>query len=348
MKVLVTGNYDPSYNRTQILLKGLNKCSEVTLTEFPIPSLKKLDKNKFKQLAQDSDFIYLPPFTHESVKKIKKLTNRPIIFDPLISKYLTKVYDYQQVSKYSPRAYKNYLKDKIPLTQSDLIIADTESHKNYFVSKFKIDPKKIVVLPIGADLSQFKLEENPKNSIFNVGFYGGFIPLQGVTHIIETAKLLENEKDIHFNLIGTGFELEKIKKLAGKFHLKNVSFLGWVEYKQLPLELNKFDICMGIFGDSPKADIVIPNKIYHYAALGKCIISKETDAIKEVFTNNLDIILSSNNPSEIAQHILNLKQNPASYNKIGSEAHALIHKHYNQDKIAEKFLSFLKNFSSRN
>jgi glycosyltransferase involved in cell wall biosynthesis len=346
MRVLVTGNYDPSYNRTQILLKGLKNSSDIAVTELPIPCFKDLDKNKFKQLANNSDFIYLPPFTHESVKKIKRLTNKPIIFDPLISKYLTKVFDYKQVSKYSPRAFKNYLKDKIPLQQSDLIIADTEMHKNYFVSKFKIDPKKIVILPIGADVSQFKPEDKINRPTFNVGFYGGFIPLQGVSHIIEAAKLLENEKDIQFNLIGTGFELEKIKSLVDKLNLKNVNFLGWIDYKQLPIELNKFDICMGIFGNTPKADLVIPNKIYHYAALGKCTITKETEAIKEVFTNNTNIVLSSNNASEIAQHILNLKKNPATYHKIGNGAKNLIQNHYNQNKIAEKFIHILNNFKN--
>ena len=344
MKVLVTGNYDPLYNRTQILLKGLKNSAEVEVIEFPITSFKTLDKNKFNQLAQDADFIYLPPFTHESVKKIKKLTNKPIIFDPLISKYLTKVFDYQQVYKYSPRAYKNYLKDKAPLHHCDLILADTEAHKNYFVNTFKINPQKIAVLPIGADVNEFKPTQRTNNSIFNVGFYGGFIPLQGVTHIIETAKLLEHKKDIQFNLIGTGFELEKIKKLVNKLHLKNVNFLGWIDYKQLPIAINEFDICLGIFGDTPKTELVIPNKIYHYGAIGKCIITKETEAIKEVFTNDADIVLSSNNPSEIAQHILNLKKNPTAYNKIGDAASSLIHDHYNQNKIAGKFLGFLNDY----
>jgi glycosyltransferase involved in cell wall biosynthesis len=346
MRVLVTGNYDPSYNRTKILLKGLKNSSDIALTELPIPCFKDLDKNKFKQLANNSDFIYLPPFTHESVKKIKRLTNKPIIFDPLISKYLTKVFDYKQVSKYSPRAYKNYLKDKIPLHLSNLILADTKAHKNYFENKFKINPNKIVVLPIGADVLEFKPKKKTDDSIFNVGFYGGFIPLQGVSHIIETAKLLENEKDIQFNLIGTGFELEKIKSLVDKLNLKNVTFLGWIDYKLLPSELNKFDICMGIFGDTPKANLVIPNKIYHYAALGKCTITKETEAIKEVFTNNTNIVLSSNNPSEIAQHILNLKKNPATYHKIGNGANDLIQNHYNQNKIAENFMQILNNFKN--
>lgn len=342
MKLLVTGNYDPTYNRTKILLKGLKDNPNIEIIEFPITSFKKLDKQQFKKLATGVDFIYLPPFTHESVKHIKKLSNKPLIFDPLISKYLTKVFDYQQVSKFSPRAYKNYLKDKFPLHKADLILADTNEHKKYFATTFKIDLNKIKVLPIGADTNQFQPTEKPANKTFEVGFYGGFIPLQGVAHIIETAQLLQNETDIEFNLIGTGFELEKIKKMVQQLKLKNVNFLGWMEYKNLPEAINNFDICLGIFGDTAKADLVIPNKIYHYAALKKCIITKDTPAIKEVFTHQKNIILSSNNPKEIAQHILELKTNSTRTENIANTAHSLIDQQYNADKIADLFISFLK------
>ena len=346
MKILVTGNYDPEYNRTQILLKGLREKENVTLTEYPISTFKNFDKAEFKKLAEKADFIYLPPFTHESVKRLKKLTNKPIVFDPLISKYLTKVFDYKQVSKYSPRAYKNYLKDKIPLSKSDLIIADTNEHKNYFAKTFKIDPAKIKVLPIGADVTQFKPVNRAANTIFNVGFYGGFIPLQGTKHIIETAQILQTETDIQFNLIGTGFEWEKMKTLAKELKLTNVNFIGWVAYEELSAKINEFDICLGIFGETPKADLVIPNKIYHYAALKKCIITKDTPAIKELFTNQENIVLTTNNAKAIAEQILTLKSNAAFTNKIASAGHQLLSENYNEHKIAEQFIDILKNYKA--
>ena len=183
-----------------------------------------------------------------------------------------------------------------------------------------------------------------QTNIFEVGFYGGFIPLQGVSHIVEAAQILQNEKDIHFNLIGTGFELEKIKLLVQKKKLKNISFLGWIEYDQLPSKINAFDICLGIFGDTPKADLVIPNKVYHYAALQKCVVTKETPAIKEVFTDKKNIILTDNNPKAIAEKILFLKTNKPLADKLACAAHNLIQQEYNENKIAERFIEFLKKF----
>lgn len=345
MKILVTGKYDSSYNRTHILLQGLRNNTEVEITEHPIADFKTLDTTQFKKLAADADFIYLPPFTHESVKPIKKLTNTPIIFDPLISKYLTKVFDYQQISKYSPRAYKNYLKDKYSLQKSNLIIADTAEHKKYFVKTFNISPSKIVVVQVGVDTAQFYPRNKPASRNFEVGFYGGFIPLQGVTHIIEAAQILQNETDIQFKLIGTGFEWEKMKKLVQQLHLKNVHFLGWLDYPELPQKLNALDICLGIFGDTPKADMVIPNKIYHYAALKKSIITKETPAIKEIFTHQKDIVLTSNDPKAIAEQILHLKNNKDYSNKIATAGYDLITTEYNSAKMAEKLVAYLKDYN---
>ena len=170
------------------------------------------------------------------------------------------------------------------------------------------------------------------------------IPLKGLTLIIENAEILKNEKAIQFYLIGTGFELEKIKNLVKKLQLKNVKFSGWIEYDKLPDAINDFDICLGIFGDTPKSDLVIPNKIYHYAALKKCIITKETLAIKEVFTNQKNIILSSNSPKDIATQILTLKKDSSLTSSIADGAFKLINDSYNSNKIADQFISILKNF----
>lgn len=342
MKILVTGNYEANYNRTLILLKGLKKRKDIEIVEYPLANIKKSDKKLLREMAEDADFIYFPPFTHSSVRSIKKVIPLiPIVFDPLISKYLTKITDYKQISKYSPRAFKNYLKDKIPLKISDVIIADTEEHKKYFYNKFGISPDKIFVLPIGVDTTVFFPDVPKKSEYFEVGFYGGFIPLQGVKKIVETAFCLRKEKDIRFKLAGSGFETQMIQKYIRKLDLKNIDFLGMIEYHKLPSVINSFDICLGIFGDTPKADLVIPNKIFHYAAVKKCIITKNTLPIKEIFTDQLNIILSSNQPEDIAEKILYIRKEPELSNKIAVNAFKLVSEKYNQNQIADKFINYL-------
>lgn len=342
MKIVFTGNYDPDYNRTQVLLKGLRSLPDIELIERPfskgVPDKSELDR---------ADFVFLPSFTHADVQKVKSMTNSVVVFDPLISKYLTKVFDYKQVWRYSPRAFKNYRKDQVPMHSADLVLADTQEHANYFCKTFKLDSTKVRVLPIGADTDEFvpvPLKQNP--DIFRVGFYGGFIPLQGTKVILDAAQILKEHQDIEFELLGDGFEFEKMKKYASSLELTNVNMPGWMEQYKLASALNNYDLCLGIFGHTPKADLVIPNKIYHYAAKGIPLISKDSAAMRELFSHRKNAYLTEAKAEDLSQAILELKSDWELRSSIAQNAKSLIETTLNHKKIAEKFVGILSDFPS--
>lgn len=341
MKILVAGKYNPEYNRTKILLDGLKQIDGIEVVEMPFSKKKQFNKAEFLKHEADCDFIYSPPFSHKFVRFIKKQTTKPLVFDPLISNYLTKVFDYKNVSRWSPRAYKNFLKDKLPFKAADVLIADTEQHRQYFHTTFGIDLKKIKVLPIGANTKDFSPNPIPNENVFKIGFYGGFIPLQGVKNIIETAELLKAENEIQFHLIGTGFQYQEMQDLVASKQLTNVKFEGWIEYNNLSDHLNTYDVCLGIFGETPKAKLVIPNKIYHYAAMGKAIITMDTKAIREVFTDKENVILTTNSASDIKAAILQLKNNPEQRKSTEEKALKLLQEDLNEVKIAHQFIELI-------
>ncbi|PTB94027.1 hypothetical protein C9994_12500 [Marivirga lumbricoides] len=341
MKILFTGKSDFQYNRVKVLTEGLKKLDNVELLFYPIINRKKFNKEKFLELEKKVDFIYIPPFRHRDVSFIRKIASKPLVFDPLISKYLTKD-DYGHFWKLPFK----YLLDKIPFSKADILLSDTEQHKIYFSRKFNIPEEKIAALHIGVDTSKFNISEYKKDSSqpFVVGFYGSFVPLQGTDKIIETANILKDRKDVEFQIIGDGYDFKKAESLAKKWGLTNIRFLGSVEYNALSVLINQFDICLGIFGDSKKADYVIPNKIYHYASIGKCIITKSSEGISELFTDNENIVLSTIEPSNIAEKILALKSDDNKRKKIGENSFRLITEKYNEVEIAKKFVSILKEY----
>ena len=147
MKVLATGVYDPGYNRNRVLVSGLRKVG-VEVVEYPYALRRTADTETLRSFARDVHLVYLPPFTHADVSFVKKLVDKPLVFDLLISKCLTKVHDYRAVWKYSPRGMKNYLKDKLPLNVADFVLCDTEHHKEYFFEMFKVPLEKMAVLPV--------------------------------------------------------------------------------------------------------------------------------------------------------------------------------------------------------
>lgn len=334
MKILLTGNFDPSYNRNEILIKGLRALSDLELRMRPF-SEGKPSKKDFDW----ANVVFLPAFTHADVKWVKKQSDKPLVFDPLISKYLTKVFDYKQVHRWSPRAAKNFWKDKSAMKACDVLIADTQAHAAYYSHTFNIDPKHIFVVPVGADTQDFKPSNHRDNDrAFRVGFYGGFIPLQGTEVILKAASLLKNEPDIEIELLGDGFEFDKMNELSSSLKLDNVSMPGWIEKEDLSSRLNQYDICLGIFGQSLKAQLVIPNKVFHYAAKAIPFISSDTPGMREVFSDEQNCLLINNRPEELAEAIIRLRDSEELRKTIGQAAYKLVSEEFNCVETAKRLL----------
>ncbi len=222
------------------------------------------------------------------------------------------------------------------------IITDTLAHLEYYNQKYKIPKSRMRVIYIGNNFDIFYPLEIEKNTDkFIVGFYGGFNPLQGTLNIVKAAELLKYRKEIIFNIIGNGFEYKKTKEYVDNNKIKNVNFINNLPENELAVEINKFDIALGIFGESIKTEMVIPNKIYHYASCKKAIITKNTKAIKELFFHMEDIYLSNNDPLSISKAIIYLKENKDFAKNLAERAYKKVRDNYNEISVAKKFINIL-------
>ncbi|MFA6459679.1 MAG: glycosyltransferase [Patescibacteria group bacterium] len=177
---------------------------------------------------------------------------------------------------------------------------------------------------------------------FIVGFWGKFIPLQGVPYIIEAAKILEFDSDINFELIGDGQTYQESISLAKKLGLTNICFAGQVPFIEMPLRIKKYDLCLGIFGETEKTLRVIPNKIYEAIACVKPVITANTPAIKELFYDQNNILLCQRaNAKDLAEKIILLKNNHDLRKTIASGGYKLYHQFCRPVVIAEKLIKDL-------
>jgi glycosyltransferase involved in cell wall biosynthesis len=349
LTILFTGDYLPDYNRTTIIEKGLvalgHRVIHAPFQKFSIEQFFKL-----KNLSKSVDFVFCPSFTHREIWFVRMACGRKtkIFFDPLISRYLTKVHDYQLVSPYGISAMRNFFRDKWSMMFADHVFTDTKAHLEFFHKTFGIQKDKMSTLYIGNDFDEFfpNPKPNPNNAVFRVGFYGGFIPLQGVMNILEAAKILADQKDIEFVLIGNGFEFEKAKSFVAQNGLQNVQFPGWLKNPSFRSELWKFDLALGVFGDKEKTDLVIPNKIYHYASCKLPIITKDTSAIRELFTHGKDLYLVAGDPKSISDSILLLKNNDKQRALLAQCGFDLIYTDWNAKCVGSAFVKATQNVTS--
>ena len=337
LKLLFVGKTDFQYNRDLILLNGLKKRNDVSVEVLRIKKRNWSTLKEIRKKSKEVDFVVIPSFRHKDVTYIKLASKAPIVFDPLISKYMTRVLDYQVKWK-GPH---KYLVDWLAFYWPDILIWDTKSHQEFLVDMYRIK-KSNEAIYIGVDTSLFFPIEQPKKDKTIVGFYGSFNPLQGIDKIVRVAHLLKNEPSIQFRIIGSGSTYKKVAALAEELKVTNIEFLHNVPYEKLNNAINEFDICLGVFGESVKTDVVIPNKIYHYAAAKKCIITKDTKGIRELFVDGENIRLVRNDPKEISEAVLALSRDLEKRERLAVGAYELVVEDYNEDRVADRFVNFLR------
>ncbi|MFP4082404.1 MAG: glycosyltransferase [Candidatus Aminicenantes bacterium] len=275
-------------------------------------------------------------------KFLALLRRKPLIFTPVFPLYETSVEDREYIHKDSITAKIIHLIDEVGCRLADLIIIETQTYLDYYCREFKIRREKFFKIPLGADEKNFfsRPQEAQQNDSPNlrVLFYGKFIPLQGIPYIVEAAKLLEEEKDIKFEIIGSGQLSEDIAELAEELEVKNISFTDWVNYLDLPGRIQKADICLGIFGTTPKGRRGIPIKVYEALAMKKPVITGSSPAAREVFAHKINILLCEmGNSRALADSILLLKEDRKLREDIAQAGFELYQELFSSRRIAQEF-----------
>ncbi|MCK4802382.1 glycosyltransferase [bacterium] len=358
MRVCFFGGYNPGYIRNVIIKKGLIKngvevveCHTKSKFKFwlryPILFFKHL---KFFLIKYD--FIFVPAFRHKDVplaKLLGLLTNKPVIFDPLVSRYETKVVDQKKVVPYSMQARHNFRIDRFSFKLADIVLADTFAHADYYAREFGIDRSKFRRVPVGVPDELFSLfktrgeEENKKGNNFLVQFYGSFLPLQGIEHIVRAARIVETkDRAIRFELIGSGQTFPMIKKLAEELGLKNIVLRDWVSFNELPEVVSRAHVCLGIFGNTEKALRVVPNKVFQCLSFKKPVITGRTPAILEYFVDRENIFLCEGADADsLANAIMLLKDNEELRRRIAENGYKLIQENFTSELIGKQVKEIL-------
>lgn len=274
-------------------------------------------------------------------KLLTKIRKKPLIFTPVFPLYETLVEDRKYVNKTSIKSKIIHLIDEISCRLADFIIIETDSYIDYYCEEFKIPREKYFKIPLGADETNFfqrqqKVQKKDPN-LLKLLFYGKFIPLQGISYIIKAAKILEKNKDIEFEIIGSGQLSKSIRNLAAKLDNKNIKFIDWINYRELPEHILDADVCLGIFGSTPKAQRGIPIKVYEALAMKKPVITGDTPASREVFTHKVNTILCEiGNPEALVESIILLKENRELRANIAESGYKLYQKIFSSEQIANR------------
>lgn len=278
------GRFDPDYSRNRIL-RSLLEDNGIGLHDFrPISSLLGSLEAAIRR-PQPGDALWVPCFRHRDFSSARHYADKhrlKLVFDPLISSWDKVVYERQKYPATHHRARHLLEWERSLFSKADIVVADTNAHADFFIEQLGAPAERTRVIPVGAEEALFTLQPpRPSSDAPEILFFGSFIGLQGPQHIVEAARLVP---DARWTLLGEGPLRSHCETLARD--ITNIGFEDWLPYERLPQRIAQADVLLGIFGDSPKAGRVIPNKVYQALACGRPVVTRVSPAYPEALLEN--------------------------------------------------------------
>ena len=257
---------------------------------------------------------------------------RPIVLNPLVSLADTLVGDRGRFRPGSPASRALAFVDRRAFATADLIIADTDAHARFFAT---LTDTPVETCFVGAEERVFAPGPLVESEPFTVLFVGKLIPLQGVGTILAAARIAG---EIRFRIVGSG-QLDHLLRDRPP----NVEHVTWIEYDQLPAELHRAGCALGIFGTSPKAARVIPNKAFQALACATPLVTADTVAARELLVDaESALLVPPGEPEALAAAVRRLAADPALRRSLSAGGRAGYERHASEAVLGARWRALLE------
>ncbi len=380
MRVLYFGTYDRTAGRNAILIEGL-RAAGATVRECHVPlwrdTTAKLDAARrgprtaaalarqslaWARLARaharepDYDVLFVGATAHLDLPLAARLArrrDRPLVFDPLVSISET-IRDRALLPPDARRLQALGALEGRLFRLPDLCLADTTAHAEAFGSAFGLAPARTCVIPASAP-SVYRRMSRPYRTDaesapgashpIRVVYFGQFIPLHGLAVVLGAADRLRRRADIAFELVGIGQRLPEIRAQVRVLDLPNLCFYPvWLPPERLLGEhIQPADICLGIFGDQPKAGRVVPFKVYAALAAGRAVLTSDTPALREMLRPGEEVwTVPPADPAALAEAIACLADRPDLRARLAAAGQAAWDARFAPEVLGARLLGILE------
>nr|WP_156438419.1 glycosyltransferase family 4 protein [Bradyrhizobium valentinum] len=151
--------------------------------------------------------------------------------------------------------------------------------------------------------------DNPYRRPLSARFVVGLSGNLGFTHdpviVFEAARLLRDNKDIHFLLSGWGIGFDQLREMQSEAKLSNVTLVDRVEDEQLEAFLSAADVWIIPYRKNV-AGVSVPSRFYNLLAIGRpVILVSEADAEAALTVTEHDVgwVVEPGNADELAKTV---------------------------------------------
>ena len=229
--------------------------------------------------------------------------------------------------------------------------AITEGVRNTLLSKKGVAPEKILFLPNGVDTERFR-PLPPDNALKNLlGLFGKKIVLysgtlgraHGLEHVLQAAKILEGERDIHFLFLGDGSERPALERLQGQMGLRNVTFKDPVPLEQLAPYQSITDCGLVSLRNLPIFEGARPSKMFPLLAAGKPLVfCGNGEGARLIQRAQAGIVVPAENPEALATALPVLLRNDELMKEFGANGRRFVQANHEWRKLVEDWVNELQ------
>lgn len=232
------------------------------------------------------------------------------------------------------------------------VVCLTSFIKNNFV-RYGLFEKNILVSPSAVDLKEFT-ENKQKLSIdgisendFVFGYIGTLKTMNMEKGVYDCLSALASLPSGYKFLVvgGEDDDLKYYKNIAQDLKVSDrIVFVGKVPYSKVSSYSFSCDVFVAPYPENNHYSFFMsPLKIFEYMASKKPIITTSLPSIKEVLKDGENaILIEPNNPKQLSEAIVMLKNNPDYGRKLSEKAFEDVKNNYTWDIRARKILDFIK------
>ena len=243
--------------------------------------------------AHDWVLIGYPGYIDVLLARLLIGRRRKIVLISFISLFDTAIVDRRAASEGSWSARLLRWLEAAAFRCADVVLVDTDEHGDHYARLFGIDRDRFVRSFVGEDDEQFRPLQAPirkDGEPLQVLFFGTYVPLHGIDTIVDAAGELQHE-EIDFTLIGSGDQLDSLQVRSQQLGGRVRFVKQWQSTTQLCEHIGRADICLGVFGTTPKAARVIPYKVFGSLALRRPVVTRDSPAAREMLVDGESALL---------------------------------------------------------
>jgi len=273
------------------------------------------------------------------------IKNKPVHYD--WDDWETKIFYYSNPSQFLVGGFINLFEKLVPMA------VDTVSVSSGYLRQIcllrGVLNKNIFSAPVGANLEEFFPDPDSKGKVKGkYGINGQLVLYVGQLHGGQYAELFiaaaadilkENKRDIYFMIVGDGYRLNELKRIASDMGLgPRFIFSGFIPHEKVPSYINDADICVACFEDNAITRCKSPLKIAEYLACAKAIVASNVGEVRNM-AGGVGVLTEPGNVSSLSEGIKSLLDNKALRDRLGHYARLRAERKYNWLVTADNILS---------